>query len=148
MPLEKLKTKTLRQKVNVKAAPREVYESLMDSKLHSKLTGAKASISRKEGGRFTAYDGGIYGKNLKLVQDKLVAQEWYCQTPDWPQGHFSKLSITLSKTAAGTRISLVQELVPQAAFKDISQGWRDYYWVPMKKMLEGENPSLRGKDAP
>jgi len=40
-----------RQSVIIKATPREVYEALMDSRKHSRFTGAKASISRKVGGR-------------------------------------------------------------------------------------------------
>lgn len=35
-----------------KATPHEVYEALMDSRTHGRLTGGPARISRKVGGRF------------------------------------------------------------------------------------------------
>lgn len=45
-----MKTKTIKQTIFFKAEPHDVYEALMDSKKHSKFTGDKAVISRKEGG--------------------------------------------------------------------------------------------------
>ena len=108
----------------------------MDSKLHSQFTGTKAKISREVGGKFTAYDGAIVGRNLKLVPDKLIVQEWYCQTEGWPQGHYSKLAFKLSKADTGCLLEMVQEGVPKAAIKDITQGWKDYYWKPLGEMFE------------
>ena len=63
-----MKTKTIRQSVTFKTSPHVIYEMLMDSRKHAKFTGEKASISRKIGGKFTAYAGYIHGVNLNLVQ--------------------------------------------------------------------------------
>jgi uncharacterized protein YndB with AHSA1/START domain len=46
-----MKTKTLRQTVTFKASPRQVYDMLMDSKKHQSLSGQRAKISRKVGGK-------------------------------------------------------------------------------------------------
>ena len=62
-----MKTKTIRQSASFKTSPHEVYEMLMDSRKHTKFTGEKASISRKIGGKFSAYAGYIDGVNLDLV---------------------------------------------------------------------------------
>src|SRR3989442_14487615 len=59
--------KTIRQSVTVKASPKVVYAALMDSKTHARFTEAKAVVSRRVGGSFTAYDGYASGKNLELV---------------------------------------------------------------------------------
>ena len=50
-----MKTKTLQQTVMFKASPRQVYDMLMDSKKHQSLSGQRAKISRKVGGKFTAW---------------------------------------------------------------------------------------------
>ena len=50
-----MKTKTLQQTVTFKASPRQVYDMLMDSKKHQSLSGQPAKISRKVGGKFTAW---------------------------------------------------------------------------------------------
>ena len=127
------KTKTIRQSVTFKATPHAVYEALMDSRLHAKFTGAKASISRKVGGKFSAHNGYIRGKNLELVPDKKIVQKWTCT--DWPKGHYSTATFLLKKSKGGTQLAFTQEGVPEKFYKSISQGWHDHYWHPMEEMF-------------
>ena len=129
-----MKTRDIKQTVSFKATPHEVYEALMDSKKHSKFTGGKASISRKVGGKFTAYDGYAEGKNLELVPDEKIVQTW--RGDDWPEGYYSTTTYTIKKTTAGSQLTFVQEGVPDDVYEDVKQGWIDYYWTPMKEMLE------------
>jgi activator of HSP90 ATPase len=106
----------------------------MDSRKQSKFTDAKASISRRIGGKFSAYDGYIEGVNLELVPDEKIVQSW--RGSDWPEGHYSKATFILKKIEGGTQLTFIQTGVPEDQHDSISQGWRDYYWKPMKKMLE------------
>ena len=106
----------------------------MDSRKHSKFTNAKASVNRRIGGKFTAYDGYIEGINLELAPDKKIVQSW--RGSDWPEGHFSKVTFLLKKVEGGTQLIFTQTGVPEDQYESISRGWRDYYWKPMKKMLE------------
>ena len=129
-----IKTKTIRQSVTLKTAPHDVYEALIDPKKHAQFTGGEAKISRKVGGKFSTFDGYAEGENLELEPDKKIVQTW--RADDWPEGHYSKTTYTLTPVAAGTRLSFTQTGVPEDAYEDISQGWRDYYWKPMKEMLE------------
>ena len=128
-----MKTGTVRQTVTFKAGVHDVYEALMDSKKHSKFTGSQASISRKVGGKISVYDGDIEGVNLELVPDIKIVQAW--RYSDWPEGHYSRATFTFAEVAAGTRLSFTQTGVPLEFLDDIAQGWRDYYWAPMKEML-------------
>ena len=132
----KIKTKTVRQSVTFRASPHKIYEMLMDSRKHSKFTGGKARISRKVGGRFSIFDGGLHGTNLKLVRDKKVVQSWRCAMKGWPKHHFSKTTFALKKTKKGTRLVFTQSGVPASFYKDIYNGWKEYYWQPMKEMLK------------
>ena len=129
-----MKTKNIQQSVIIKATPREVYEALMDSRKHSKFTGARARMSRKIGGRFTAFGMYIQGINLDLVLNKRIVQAW--RGNDWPKGHYSIVAFSLKRMKGGTRLVFTQSGVPDREYKGISQGWRDYYWTPMKEMLE------------
>jgi activator of HSP90 ATPase len=129
-----MKTKTIRQSITFKASLHEVYEALMDSRKHARFTGAQARISRKAGGKFTAYDGYIEGVNLNLVPDKKIVQSW--RGSDWPEDHYSMATFSLKKFKNGTHLTFTQSGVPDQYYHDISQGWRDYYWKPMKEMLE------------
>jgi activator of HSP90 ATPase len=129
-----METKTIRQTVILKASPHDVYEALMDSKKHARFTGGKAYVNREVGGKFSAFDGYAEGVNLELVPDKKIVQTWRAE--DWPEGHFSKVTFLLGKAQGGTRLTFTQVGVPEEQYEDVSQGWRDYYWVPMKEMLE------------
>ena len=67
-----MKTKSLKQVVKVNADPHTVYETLMDEKLHSRLTGAGAVIERRVSGSFSTFDGYSTGKNLELIADRKI----------------------------------------------------------------------------
>ena len=129
-----MEAKTVRQTVTFRASPYDIYEALMDSGKHSQFTSGKAKISRKVGGRFSTFDGYSEGVNVDLVADKKIVQTW--RASDWPKGHYSKVIFSLKEVKVGTRLTLTQTGVPEEHYEDISQGWRDYYWAPMKKMLE------------
>ncbi|MEK6852438.1 MAG: SRPBCC family protein, partial [Nanoarchaeota archaeon] len=128
---EKIKTKNIRQSVNFKAEPHYVYEALMDSKKHSQFTKAPARISRKVGGKFTAYGDWIEGKNLKLVKDKKIVQKW--RGKDWPKGHYSETTFELKPHKNGTLLVFTQKGVPTEHYKGINSGWKEHYWVKMRK---------------
>lgn len=129
-----MKTKTIRQTVTFKSSPHDVYETLMDSRKHGRFTGAKATISRKVGGRFSISEGQIEGENLELVPDEKIVQTW--RMDDWPEGHYSKATFQFEEVDGKTKMTFVQTGVPEEFYEDIKQGWKDYYWAPMKEMLE------------
>ena len=129
-----MKTKIIKQKVTFKASPHDVYESIMDAKKHSSFSGSKAKITKKVGDKFLAYDGYIEGTNLKLVQDKEIVQSW--RGSDWPNGHYSKARFLLKKSKNGTALEFTQTEVPAGQYEAIKSGWFEYYWEPMKEMLE------------
>jgi activator of HSP90 ATPase len=129
-----VKTKTIRQVVTFNASPADVYDALMDSKKHSRFTGAAAKISPKVGGRISAYDGYIEGTNLELKPGKRIVQAW--RSSEWPKDHWSEVSFILAKDGKGTRLTFKHSGVPEGDVKDKIKGWEDYYWQPMREMLE------------
>jgi len=129
------KTETIKQKAFIPATPGEVYDAFIDPKKHSKFTGSKATGDPKVGGRFTAWDGYITGKNLELEPGKRIVQEW--TTTEWPEGQApSKLELTFRKGKDGTELSMVQTGVPADQAADLAQGWIDWYWEPLKKYFK------------
>jgi activator of HSP90 ATPase len=124
----------IRQTITFRASPHEVYEMLMDSQKHAKFTGSPAKISRKVGGKISAYDGYITGENVELIEDKKIVQLW--RGSDWPEGVVSKATFALKKVKGGTKLTFTQAGVPAAQFASIKQGWIDFYWEPMKAMLK------------
>ena len=92
-------------------------------------------MSSVVGGRFTAWEGYITGRNVSLTKGKRIVQEW--STSEWPDGYPpSLLTITLSKGKGGTLLKMVHSKVPASQRDDYAQGWRDWYWTPLKAYLE------------
>ena len=130
-----MKVKTIRQKAIVPATPNEVYDALMDAEKHSAITGSKATSDAKVGGKFTAWDGYISGKNLELQKGKKIVQEWI--TTEWPENYPpSKLVLIFKKAKEGTEIVMTHSQVPAEQAEDIAQGWIDFYWGPMKAFFK------------
>jgi activator of HSP90 ATPase len=127
-------TRTIRQSVSFKVNPHKVYEALMDSRKHSEFTDSQAKISPEIGGKFSVYDGEIEGVNLELVPDQKIVQSW--RYSDWPKDYYSQATFSLKEVPGGTRLTFSQTGVPEEFYDDVRQGWRDYYWGPMKEMLE------------
>jgi activator of HSP90 ATPase len=105
---------------------------MMDSRKHGRLTESKVKMSRKVGAKFEAGDGYITGRNLELVADKLIVQEWRGDEEGWPEDHFSVARFRFTKVKGGTRLDFTQTGVPVSCYEMIADGWREYYWAPMK----------------
>ena len=87
--------KTIRQNATIRGAtPHDIYETIMDSKKHTKLSGSRTTVSRRVGGAFkVGHD--LEGKNLKLTKDKRIVQSW--RANDWPKGHYSRATFALAR---------------------------------------------------
>jgi activator of HSP90 ATPase len=127
-------TKAIQQKVEFAATPDELFEMYLDSKKHSESTGAKAKLSRKAGGKFSAWDGMLNGRNLLIVPGKTIVQSW--RGSHWKNSDpDSILILQFSKTPRGGRVDLVHVNVPEHDHKGVTEGWHEYYWKPWKGYL-------------
>ena len=127
-------SQVIQQTVTFNVPPHEVYEALMDSKKHAAFTGGKASLSRAVGGRISAYDNYITGKNIELVPDQKIVQDW--RAVDWPEGYYSRITFEFTAVPDGTRLDFTHADVPEGTEEEFTQGWIDNYWEPMKHFLE------------
>lgn len=128
-----MKTKTIKQAVEFAGVrPQQVYDALMTSKGHSDATGGAAKITAKPGGKFSAWDGYIFGENVELVKGKKIVQKW--RTTEWPAGaDDSILEIVLSATPKGAKLAMTHKNVPAEQAASYAQGWKDFYWKPLKE---------------
>jgi activator of HSP90 ATPase len=138
-------TARIRQTVIFQASPEEVFEALMDEKKHARFTGSPAKISREVGGAFSVFGGYATGKNLELIAGKRIVQEW--RASDWKRGVSSIAAFSISGGAGRAKLVFVQTGVPRDAVEDISEGWKEYYWEPMKKMFSEAGKKSMTKDS-
>ena len=128
--------KTIIQTVHISAKPQEVYEVFVDAKKHGEFTGAKVKFDAKVGGKFDIWGGELTGENVEFVKGKKIVQKW--RASDWPEGHFSDLTINLESENDETRLVLVQEYVPDDKADEIDDGWHEYYWKPMNEYFKSK----------
>ncbi len=129
--------KKIEQKIIFKASCHKVYEMLMDSEKHAEFTGEEAEISREVGGKIKAYGDYVEGENLELIEDKKIVQKW--RSSDFPEGQYSKAIFELKDVDGKCELNFTQEDVPDEEYEGLKDGWDDFYWNPMKELLEGEH---------
>jgi activator of HSP90 ATPase len=132
----KMKVKRIHQTVHFRVPAAKIYSVLMDAKKHAALTGDKAIVSPKKGGMFVVFGGWAHGVNLRLNKNKDIVQTWIAS--DWPHHHTSYVHFHFfpEKQGKETRLEFVHQHVPTFAAKDIAKGWHEFYWKPLKAMLE------------
>jgi activator of HSP90 ATPase len=107
---------------------------LMDSKKHRALSGQRANISRKVGGRFTAWGSHISGINLVLKPGKRIVQAW--RATGWWHDHYSIAIFDIDKVKDGSKLRFTQIGIPPHRYSGYYRGWIETYWNPMKEILE------------
>ncbi len=127
-------TPVIQQRVEFKASPARLFRLYLDSKQHSAATRAKAVVSKKVGGKFSAFDGMITGTNLAIVPNRMIVQSW--RAKHWKKTDLdSILVLTFSRTRQGTQLDLVHASVPEHDHEGVSKGWEKYYWTPWRAYL-------------
>jgi activator of HSP90 ATPase len=128
-------TPVIEQSITFKSTPAELYELFMDSAKHTAATGAPAKISRKVGGKWTAFGGALVGKNLELFPNAMIVQAWRSTNfkKDDPD---SILIVRFEKTPNGATVHLTHVGVPKQDHKGVTNGWKKYYWGPWKKYFK------------
>ena len=127
-----MRFRTIKQTALIDASPLEVYEAYVDPKKHSEFTGAGATGIPRVGHTFTASDGYITGRYLKLVKGRTILHEW--TTTEWPAGYPpSLLELTLKAKGKGTELAMVHSKVPAEQAERYAEGWKEYYWEPLKR---------------
>ena len=123
---------SIKLSASFKVKPEKIYSAWLDSKEHSAMTGSIAEIDPRINGKFTAWDGYISGTTTELMPGKKIVQKW--RTTEFPTGSpDSILEIVLEKTKTGTKLTLSHALIPEGQGENYKQGWKDFYFKPMKK---------------
>jgi len=128
-----MKSRTSRQTIILQASPDEVYDVLMDSRKHQSLSGEQAKITKKVGGKFTAWGSHISEINRVLKPGKKIVQAWRA-TGWWPD-HYSIVIFDIQRAGAGAKLRFTQIGVASSRYSGHYRGWIETYWTPMKEIF-------------
>ncbi len=116
----------------IPAKPADIYKAWLSTKGHEAMTGSAAKVDGKIGGKFTAWDGYIFGATLELIPDQFIVQAW--RTSEFPdEAPDSRVEISLKEAKGGTKVMLSHTQIPQGQEDSYRQGWEDFYFKPMQE---------------
>ena len=119
----------IKQQIDVRATPDEIYDTLMSSEKFAVFTDAAAEIDASEGGKFSCFDGQITGTQLENIAGELIVQSWRVSL--WPEGASSTVRIELSASQDGTTLNLTHNDFPADMLEHLEPGWHHKYWDPL-----------------
>jgi activator of HSP90 ATPase len=116
----------------IPAKPADIYKAWLSTKGHTAMTGSAAKINGKVGGKFSAWDGYIFGKTLELTPNQHIVQAW--RTSEFPDdAPDSHLEVLLEEVKAGTKVTFIHTELPKGQADSYRLGWEDFYFKPMKE---------------
>jgi activator of HSP90 ATPase len=124
--------KTINKVYKISSSVDQVWKALVDPEIIDEWGGGPSKMNSRVGSDFELWNGDIYGKNIEVIENSKLVQEWF--GGDWAKP--SIVTFTLKKDIKGTVLELEQNNVPNDEFDDIDQGWDEFYLGPMKEMLE------------
>jgi len=116
----------------IPAQPADIYKAWLSTKGHTVMTDSPAKVNGKIGGKFSSWDGYIFGTTLELIPDQFIVQAW--RTSEFPdEAPDSRVEISLKETKGGTKVTPTHSQIPTGQEDSYRQGWEDFYFKPMKK---------------
>jgi len=127
---------TIQQTIEFNATPTQLFEALTDQDKLCVFSESDCIMELTTGSDFMLLSGEILGTNLEIVPDKLIKQKW--RFKDWPDDHFSILTLTLEENNGGTKLNLTQIDVPTNQLSKTLSLWEDRFWKKIKTIFGWE----------
>jgi len=116
----------------INAPVEKVWQALTNAEVAEQWGATSARIDAREGGEYSFWDGDIHGTFTKLIPNKLIEQDWYGHdNPTWKYN----VTFTFEGDDKVTNVCMVYSGDILDEQKDMAD-WRDYYFDPIKKLLE------------
>lgn len=132
--------RSLELKFLINATPEAVWQALVDPKHIEEWGAGPALMNDKVGTEFSLWGGDIHGKNLEVLENDELVQEWY--GGKWEKPSIVRFSLT--EEDGKTRVTLTQTDIPESDFESISEGWKEYYFSPLRTYVE-QKPASQTK---
>lgn len=108
----------------IPAPPEELYIALTNPATIQLWTGEKAIMSEEPGTEFSLWEDAIFGRNISFEKGRSIVQEWYFgDLHPVP----SIVTMKLHTHKQGTSMEVRQTNIPDEAYEEIIDGWRDVY---------------------
>jgi uncharacterized protein YndB with AHSA1/START domain len=139
----------IRLTTTLPATPEDVYDAWLSSHGHTAMTGGVPATSEpRVGTMHMAWAGYISGQHVELEPGRRILQTW--RTTEFPDSApDSLLEIILTLDPKGTRVTLIQNGIPDGEGEKYHLGWQEHYFAPMREHFGKampETPAARAGD--
>lgn len=117
--------------ITINADREEVFAAFTTPFQIELWSGFPAIMDAEEGTEFSLWEGDICGRNLKVQKNKHLIQEWY-----FGEEQQSIVDIKLKVDNNKTIVVLKHTNIPDEAYEEICEGWKEYYIGSIKNFLE------------
>ena len=116
--------KTFKKIFNISAEPSDVYAALTNPYTIALWSGYSAVMSEEEGSEFSLWEGDITGRNIQIIPNQKVVQEWFFGDQEVK----SIVTIVIEPDRENSKVTVEHTNIPDEDFADIAEGWREYYF--------------------
>ncbi|KAJ8948245.1 hypothetical protein NQ318_013233 [Aromia moschata] len=127
----KISTTTIKQTHKFQCTAQEFYDALTRTEMVMAFTRGDVKLEPVKGGQFQLFGGNIEGKFEELVPGKKIVKQW--RYKQWPNGHYSKVTLNIDQKSDHTEVTLEQVGVPSEEAEVTKDNWQRYYWDAMKQ---------------
>jgi activator of HSP90 ATPase len=124
--------KEFKKYFKIQASVQDVYNALVNPNMIELWTGDDVVMDDQVGTEFSLYEGNITGKNLEIIPEKKLVQQWYFGE----QEEASIVTIKLHQDKNNTSIEVRHTNIPDEAYENIVEGWSYAYFEPIMELLE------------
>lgn len=126
-----IETSTVKVSHKFQCRAQEFYDAMTRIEMVTAFTQGHVKLDPVKGGKFAMFGGNISGTFQELDPGKKIVQKW--RYKQWPEGHFSTVTIVLDEKSDHTEVSVTQTGVPTAEVDVTKINWERYYWEAMKR---------------
>ncbi|XP_050300981.1 activator of 90 kDa heat shock protein ATPase homolog 1 [Anthonomus grandis grandis] len=127
----KIDTTTIKQTHKFQCTAEEFYNALTRVEMVTAFTRGHVKLDPAKGGKFELFGGNITGVFQELVPNKKIVKTW--RYKQWPDGHYSLVTIDIDQKDDHTEVTLTQSGVPSSEADVTRTNWSRYYWDAMKQ---------------
>jgi len=126
--------KNYRAYFQIKAEPEDIYTALTNPFTIELWSGETAIMTKEAGAEFSLWDGDIIGKNIELIENEKLVQEWYFDEDE--DRDASIVTIKIWEKNSSCSVELMHTNIPDEAYDNIVDGWNEAYLGAIKNLLE------------
>ncbi|MBW6497462.1 MAG: SRPBCC domain-containing protein [Bacteroidales bacterium] len=125
-------SKSIKLYRKIKGTPEEVYRALTNPFTIELWSGEPAVMSLEPDSEFSLLNGEITGRNIEFETNKRLKQQWFFEGEE----EESVVTIKLYEEKGGTQLHVVHDGIPDEAYENMLQGWKEFYLDALQDFFE------------